>query len=67
VPQQGSRACGVMVKDLRLPKDMVLVTIIRGEDTLLPRGDTMLEPGDSVIAITSIEREADLKNILTGK
>jgi trk system potassium uptake protein TrkA len=67
VPQQGSRACGVMVKDLRLPKDMVLVTIIRGEDTLLPHGDTVLEPGDSVIAVTAIEREEELKKILTGK
>ncbi len=46
---------------------MVLVTMIRGEDTLLPRGDTVLEPGDSVIAITSIDEEAELKKILTGK
>lgn len=67
MPQEGSSICGVIVKNMRLPKDMVLVTMIRGEDTLLPRGDTVLEPGDSVIAITSIDKEAGLKKILTGK
>ncbi len=37
------------VKDLVLPGTMLLAMIIRGEERLLPRGDTLLLPGDDVI------------------
>lgn len=41
------------VKDLILPKECVLVSIIRGETVIYPRGDTQILEGDKVIVITN--------------
>ncbi|MPZ89643.1 MAG: TrkA family potassium uptake protein, partial [Nitriliruptorales bacterium] len=37
------------------------VCIFRGEETLIPRGDTVLRPGDQVIALTTPELEDTLR------
>lgn len=54
------------IKDLGLPEGCVLVSIIRGDEVAIPRGGDTLQPGDSVIAVTSVEKEQQLKKILTG-
>ncbi len=66
IPECGSGACGTRIGDMHLPREVILVTIIRGDESILPRGETVLEPGDSVIAITSVDKEDKLKQILTG-
>lgn len=55
------------LKDIALPKDAVLVSILRGEEVILPRGDTVLKPGDDVIALTLIGNEPQLLHLLAGK
>jgi len=55
------------VKDIALPKDAVLVSIVRGEEVILPKGDTVLKPGDDVIALTLIGNEPQLLSLLAGK
>jgi len=55
------------IKDINLPKDAVLVSIVRGEEVILPKGDTVLKPGDDVIALTLIGNEPQLLNLLAGK
>ncbi|MFH0763364.1 MAG: TrkA family potassium uptake protein [Candidatus Omnitrophota bacterium] len=55
------------IKDVRLPTDSVLVSIVRGEEVIVPRGDTVLKPGDDVIALTVIGNEPELLKILAGK
>ncbi|MDD5128067.1 MAG: NAD-binding protein [Candidatus Omnitrophica bacterium] len=55
------------VKDITLPQDAVLVSIVRGEEVILPKGNTMLKPGDDVIALTLIGNEPQLLNLLAGK
>lgn len=55
------------LKDINLPKDAVLVSIVRGEEVILPKGDTVLKAGDDVIAITLIGNEPQLLNLLAGK
>lgn len=54
------------IKDIALPEDSVLVSIVRGEEVIVPRGDTFLEPGDDIIALTPIGNESQLLNILAG-
>ncbi len=39
---------GKQIRDLSLPKDCVLVKIIRNRQIILPRGDTVLYSGDTV-------------------
>ncbi len=55
------------IKDITLPKDSVLVSILRGETVIVPKGDTVLQPGDDVVALTLIGNEPQLLNLLAGK
>ncbi len=62
-----SPVCGKQVMDIKLPVDSVLVSIIRGEDVIIPRGTTILQSRDDIIAITTIENEQHLLDTLVGK
>jgi trk system potassium uptake protein TrkA len=55
------------VKDIKLPANSVLVSIVRGEEVIVPKGDTVLKPGDDVIALTLVGNESQLLNLLAGK
>ena len=55
------------VKDVVLPKNSVLVSIVRGENIIVPKGETVLLKGDDVIALTTIENEQQLLDVLVGK
>jgi trk system potassium uptake protein TrkA len=37
------------LKDLDFPEDGIIGTITRGEEIIIPTGDTTIEPGDEVI------------------
>lgn len=52
------------VAELSLPTQSVLVCVFRGKDTVIPRGDTRLEPGDQVIALTTPELEDELREAI---
>ncbi len=49
------------VAELNLPEESVLVCVFRDEDTIIPRGETRLRPGDQVIALTTPELEETLR------
>jgi trk system potassium uptake protein TrkA len=55
------------LKDIELPPDSNFVSILRGEQVIVPKGNTVLEPGDDVIAITLVGNEPQLLNLLVGK
>ncbi|MFH1244988.1 MAG: NAD-binding protein [Candidatus Omnitrophota bacterium] len=55
------------VMGIKLPRAAVLVAIIRGEDVIIPRGETVLLAKDDVIALTAIENEQDLLAVLIGR
>ncbi len=55
------------VKDIVLPENSVLVTIVRGENIIVPKGDTVLLKGDDVVALTAIENEQQLLDMMIGK
>lgn len=57
-------AHGLQVTELDLPRESVLVCIFRGDETVIPRGDTRLEPGDQVIALSTPELEDELRSAL---
>lgn len=49
-----------------LPKDCLLVAVIRGEQPLIPRGDTVFRAGDTVLAMTSPEQVDTLRQVILG-
>lgn len=55
------------LKDIVLPHNSVLVSILRGPDIIIPYGSTVILPGDEVIAATLIDAEKDLLKSLIGK
>jgi trk system potassium uptake protein len=55
------------VKDILLPEDSVLVSILRGDDVIVPKGNTTLLSGDDVVALTAIGNEPQLLSLLVGK
>lgn len=64
---QDSPVINKEVKDIQLPPDSVLVSVVRGEEVIVPKGDTVLKAGDDVIALTLIGNEPQLLNLLVGK
>ncbi len=54
------------VQDIQLPPDSVLVSIVRGEEVIVPKGNTILKAGDDIIALTLIGNETPLLNLLVG-
>lgn len=67
IPESGSAACDKPLKDLGLPQGCVLVSILRGDEAIVPHGGDSLRAGDSVIAITSVENEGRLRDALVSK
>lgn len=64
--QMGSKAAGKAVWELDLPSECILTAIIRGGDLLIPRGNTILSPGDEVLAVvhrSELERLAALMQV----
>jgi len=55
------------VKDVQWPENSVLLSIVRQDDVVVPKGNTILKPGDDVIALTTIGNESQLSNLLAGK
>jgi trk system potassium uptake protein TrkA len=64
---QDSPVVNKALKDIQLPKDSVLVSILRADDVIVPKGDTVLRPGDDIIALTKVGLESQLINLLLGK
>jgi cell volume regulation protein A len=48
---EGHAWIGKQIKKISLPPDMRIVVILRGEERVIPKGDTMIEEGDKLIFI----------------
>lgn len=57
---------GKVIRELDLPSDTVIVSVIRGGKLLIPRGDTRLEAEDEILAASTVAAEKRLKDILVG-
>ena len=58
-----SPALSVPLKDLPLPGDSVLISIIRGDQIVFPRGSTTFLPNDTILALTSTKGVEQLKRV----
>ncbi len=56
--------CNKKLSELNLPQDTVLVAVTRADQVIVPKGNTVIESGDRLFAVTSIEREKDLHKLL---
>ena len=59
----GARAVGMAIKDLSLPENAVISVILRHGEIIIPKGSTVLEAGDEVLAVVDdagVDRLAEL-------
>ena len=49
-----------------MPRDATVVAVVRGEHVVMPRGDTVFEIGDEVLAMVTPDSEENVRGILTG-
>jgi len=55
------------LKDVDMPRDATVVAVVRGEHVVMPRGDTIFEIGDEVLAMVTPDSEENVRGILTGE
>jgi trk system potassium uptake protein TrkA len=54
------------IKDLDVPRNATIVAVVRDEHVVMPRGDTIFEAGDEVLAMVTPESEDEVREILAG-
>jgi trk system potassium uptake protein len=54
------------IRELDIPRDATIVAVVRREHVVMPRGDTIFEAGDEVLAMVTGDSESDVREILTG-
>ena len=57
---------GKAIRDLNLPVNTVIVSVIREGKLVIPRGDTQLQAGDEILAVSAVAAEKPLKEALVG-
>lgn len=63
--QPDSPACGKAIHELELPQPSLISLIVRPDGTPeIPTGDTVLQAGDEVIAVTPEDAEAQLRALI---
>jgi trk system potassium uptake protein TrkA len=55
------------IREINLPADSVFVSIIRKQSVIVPKGNTVLEAGDDVVALTLLENKQELLKMLLGE
>jgi trk system potassium uptake protein TrkA len=62
--EKDSRVAGQRVGDLQMPEGSLLISVLREGRGFVPGPDTVLEPGDEILAVLDPGREEDLKDFL---
>lgn len=63
---EGSPAADTEIVELGLPRASSVVAVIRHDQVVVPRGDTVLRAGDEVLVLVTDESEAEVREILVG-
>ena len=61
-----SPVIGKKISELQLPYECIIAIIIKGRNVVFPKGDTVLEPKDMVISITTKNDQENLTKLLLG-
>lgn len=61
-----SPAVDVPLAELGVPRDATIVAIVRDRHVIVPRGETMMQAGDEVLALVTPETEEAVKALLVG-
>jgi len=63
----GSPAVGKAISELGVPRNATVVAVIRGDrHVVVPRGETVMETGDEVLVLVTVESTETVKALLIG-
>lgn len=54
------------LKEIKIPKDCILISVLREDSVIIPKGDTVLLEGDVIITASSFEDQQELKEFFIG-
>jgi len=54
------------LKEINIPKDCVLISVIREDSVIIPNGETVLLEGDYIISASSLKDQQYLKDFFLG-
>lgn len=57
---------GKKLWEITLPKESIVGCVLRGDETLIPRGDTRIHGGDTLVVLTGNGQAIDTIRALTG-
>jgi trk system potassium uptake protein TrkA len=64
IVDDGSPLVGAKLGEINLPKDALIISVIRGGHAMLPNADTIFAPGDVLVALIPPELEASLREFI---
>ena len=62
----GSPAAGRSIADIGVPRDATVVAVVRDDRLVVPRGDTVLGPGDEVLLLVTGESEPEVQRLFVA-
>lgn len=63
---EGCKAQGQHIRDLGIPEKAVIIALFRGEESIIPRGDTVVMAGDNVLALADESAQAVLEALFVS-
>lgn len=67
IAHEGSPIVGKAVKDLNFPRGCLVLCFQRKDEVVIPRGDTVVEPEDKLIIISTRHNISKVEKVLTTK
>ena len=65
--RETSPVTGIPLSELRLKKNLLIACINRNGEVHIPRGQDVIQPGDTVIVVTTVKGLTDLRDIAAGR
>lgn len=57
---------GKRISEIEIPRNANFVAIVRQQNVIVPRGDTLFETGDEVLVLVRPDAEDEVRRLLTG-
>lgn len=66
IVQKNSTLVGKRLEKIAFPKEGIIGCVIRGLESFIPRGQTILEIGDKLVVLASFEAQTKIIELITG-
>ncbi len=66
VARESSRLVNRPIKDLDFPQGAIVLCLIRGDEVIIPTGDSVIQPSDRVMILSSSKNISNVEKALAG-